>query len=547
MSFMRRLLCLNIMGNMGKNITLFMLILVLSILSTTAISTYRATVQLEADLRRQLPPIATLERDWDAFARENELTFDDTNPLGSHSVTMIEDISKLSYVLDYDIIGQSTLGSRELEWVVPFIDTDMLPESFMDEGFLMRYSGRLEIEGYITDFPIRGINNPEPTDLKLNLISLTSGRFMTTYELEAGAHLAVVSSLFAETNSLSVGSTFTLESNVYDSLKLFEEAPLIGGLFRGDLNRHLDEMKIMQQLIELEIVGIFDIEQDFLHVEDLARTESMIWDEVPLYNTIYLPFVLLDRIERYALPYRAAYFETLSIEEREIFRDHQSQEHPTHIHGVFLLSDARDFPNFARATYGILPDHWHVIDLSHGSFGLIMNSMATVLDIAETLFWGAFGATIIILNLLMSLFLRDRRQEIGIYMALGKEKRKILTLILAEVLIVSFFSTVLALFIGHHISEQISSQMLQRELVRQEEENPYAHLFENVPYQLRFFNPGRMSSEDMMAAYDVSLGADLIIIFFVSQALTITLSTIIPSIYIMRLHPKEILTFSAGS
>jgi len=547
MSFIKRLLCLNVMRNMDKNIILFLLVLVLSTLSMVSISTHRAIVQLEANLRRQLPPVATLEQDWNAFIEEGMYDMNYINPFGSHSVEMIEAVSKLSYVQSYDIIGQTTLGSRDLEWVVPAIDRELLPEGFLEEGFEARYSGRFEVEGYITDFPIRAINNPEPVDLKLDLISLAEGRFMTASELESGAHLATVSSQFAKVNNLSVGSTFILEHNVYDILKLFENAPLVNGLLRGDLNRHLDEMKIMQQLIELEVIGIFDIEQDFLHVEDLDRTEAMIWDEVPLHNTIYLPFVLLDRIERYALPYWNTYFETLSIEERESFKSLPSQDHPTHIHGTFLLSDARDFPSFSRAANEILPEHWSVVDLSQGALGLIMNSIVMVLDIARSLFWGAAGAMIVILSLLVGLFLRERRQEIGIYMALGEQKRKIITLILAETLVISYFSMVFALFIGHNISENISSRMLQQELILQEEENPYVHLFESVPHHLRFFNPGRMSVEDMMTAYDVSLGVNHIIIFFVSQGLIITLSVIISSVYIMRLQPKEILTFTSGS
>jgi len=546
MSFIKRIL-LSIFRNPGKNFTLLGLVFIFGILLSASISTHHAIVQLEASLRLQLPPIAILEWDWLAFRRERELD-DNTHLFEFPTIEVIEAVGSLPYVQTYDVIGDKYLYSRGLEWVVPPVDMDLVPEGLSEDELMSRRTGGLGNMGYLAHLPIRGVNNPIPIDIQAELISLSTGRFISQSEIDEGAHVAVVSSLFAETNNLYVGAIFTLENNIYDTMKILETATPYQGFLIDSLYWHLDEMKLMQQLIELEIVGIFDVEQDFLHIEDFDRTDAMTWYEAPLHNTIYLPYRLVENIARYALPYYLALLESLPEENlNELPNLDLSDERPMNIHGLFLLDNQRDFHAFASAAGEVLPDHWDVADVSSGTFGLIVGSMDTVLDVAQQLFWGAIGATIMILSLLIMLFLRDRRQEIGIYLALGEAKGKIMTQILLEVLVVAVFGMTLALFTGHHISGIISSQMLEQELIRQEELNPHAHLFENVPWELRFFNPGRMSAEDMMAAYDVSLDVANTTLFFSVQTVTIVLSTTIASTYIFRLKPKEILTFSQGS
>jgi putative ABC transport system permease protein len=146
------------------------------------------------------------------------------------------------------------------------------------------------------------------------------------------------------------------------------------------------------------------------------------------------------------------------------------------------------------------------------------------------------------MTLLITLFLRDRRHEIGIYIALGEGKGKIILQMLIEVFSVSIVAITLALFAGNALSGLISNQMLEQELLRLErEDNSHFSAGTQVPVELQLFNPGTMSVEELIAAYDTSLDAATIFLFANSALLIIAISTVVPIIYVVRLSPKKIL------
>lgn len=116
-----------------------------------------------------------------------------------------------------------------------------------------------------------------------------------------------------------------------------------------------------------------------------------------------------------------------------------------------MLNDPRDVDAFSEAAVSILPEHWNIYDTS-GSFKPFINLMDTMLWIAQLIFWGAVVAKIMILSLVITLFLRDRKHEIGIYLALGEKKGKILAQMISEGLSISMVAIVIALFVGNILS-----------------------------------------------------------------------------------------------
>jgi len=145
---------------------------------------------------------------------------------------------------------------------------------------------------------------------------------------------------------------------------------------------------------------------------------------------------------------------------------------------------------------------------------------------------------LIILSLLITLFLRDRKHEIGIYLALGEKKGKIITQILTEVLSVSIIGITLSLFAGNIISDGISQQMIHNNMMN-ELENPSMN-FDWNPLEGMGFNTN-MSMDEMLENYEVGLDGQTIGLFFLVGAGTVILSTISPIIYITSLNPKKIM------
>jgi len=523
MTFLKRAK-LNITRNIGKTLVLFLLIFLLGSLLSIAIVVRNSIHQTESNLRVQLPHIASLE--WEFRA---EGYFDgETASFEFPTLDMIEAVASLSYVRDYDISGRHALyGNTEtLQWVVlSGLNPNYFPSDVIEIGndVLSQNLGWDGTEGvYMNMFLTKGINNPYPVDLQQELISLVDGRFINQYEIDNGALVVVVSSLFAEVNDLEVGSMISLENNLYDSTAMAESEVSSPNYW------HLDTFRLAHQEIELEVIGTFDINQAMIHMDH----ETAWWLTIDLnnfYNQMYIPLRLQLEIATYYYSHMPESMRAFNLSDDVLVFE-----------PIFLLNDPRDFSAFSQAASEVLPEYWYVVDNS-GSFAPILRAMDNMLDISNLVFIGASIATIFSLTLMITLFLIDRRSEIGIYRALGESKQKIICQILIETFSVSIIAIFLAFFTGHLLSDNFSRNMLEQNLLQQEQENPFVGLAEDFNWDQLFFNQSPMTLEEMMAAYDVSLDGSIIAFFVTVQIVTISISTILPIAYILRLEPKEIL------
>ena len=69
------------------------------------------------------------------------------------------------------------------------------------------------------------------------------------------------------------------------------------------------------------------------------------------------------------------------------------------------------------------------------------------------------------MSLLITLFLRDRKQEIGIYLAIGDKKGRVTAQFLTEVLGLSLVAITLSLFTGSLLANNFSQTMVQNNLM----------------------------------------------------------------------------------
>lgn len=517
---------LNSIRKPSKIVILFLLVFLLGTFFCIAISVRNAIYQTEARLREKLLPVVTLQSDLEEFGHSE----DGVTHFEFPTVDMIEAVADLPYVRNYDFRSSSQLYNRNLESVVPPVDQESLPQNVTIEEYLEHMpTDYKNIGGYVGLLPVIGVNSSMPVDLQLESISLLSGRFMTQEEIDNGANVAVISSIFANVNNLQVGSTISLENNVYDNEAIAEQTSFSEGIMLFPLYWHLDEFILAQQVIEFEVIGIFEVEREFIFSESAERTLGMAMHSHMFHNQIYVPHRTQEELARFIMQNLPDYFwEQATI------------DNPLTIQPTFVLYDSRDFNDLARAANEILPQHWHVADTS-GAYAPIQSSMDTMLWISDLIFWGALIMTIAVLSLLLMLFLRERRHEIGIYRALGESKGKIISQILIEVSVVSISALILALFAGNVLTNKISTQMLHRELINQEQEGAFDGFSEDIPFELFLFDLGPMSVEDMIDAYDASMNISSIIFFFTVQIIVISFSTIAPISYVMRLDPKKIL------
>ena len=497
----------SISRNIGKTCLLFLIVLILGSVISTAISTNQATENMERNLTARMLPIAMVEFNHAMFEElQQEVDFHEM----ILSPDLIRQIGALPVVRSYDFFSHHSLFARDLEEYEPEIDSD--DQVVIGGGPGIWFPGG---EDFGPRFSIRGVENHNILDIEQNLIELVSGRTFTREEVTSISQVAMVSEAFALHNNLTVDSTITFRNIIVDHRFDFWE---------GDEDSQpgiFDE-----QTYDVTIVGIFR-PVNLPQVEHSFSNEW--WQMRELQNRIYVPNTFIDM----TLAFEHNAFYRMNPESFEEFdpRDFKWYQN------FFTLYDPNDFPEFREGVAQIAPPFFHVLD-SGNSFRPVLVALDTMRGLTVTVLIVAIAAGLLIVTLLISLFLRDRRREVGIYLALGERKSKIVSQFLFEILTVSFLAILVALFIGNIVAANLSEGMLMSDIaVEQEREenmwiwDPFAHM----GYQTD------LPADAVINSYDVSLSPNMILIFFGVGLGTVLLATIVPIIYVLRLNPKKIM------
>lgn len=148
-----------------------------------------------------------------------------------------------------------------------------------------------------------------------------------------------------------------------------------------------------------------------------------------------------------------------------------------------------------------------------------------------------------ILCLILALTIRNRYYEIGVFLSLGQSKIKIVLQQLFDIGMIAVIALILSLGTGKMTSNIISAMLTtQNNEVMMNTED------QNMPQNNR---GGRFDFNNAFEApesqeLDVSLTSDTVVKLSVTTVLVCIVSTIIPTIYVLRLTPREILMKKEG-
>jgi len=511
----------SIMRSFGKSLILLILIFILGVVLSGALFARNAIITAEESLMMQMPAVATLTFDIYEAAEAGLPVFQE-QIIPPTREEMFE-VGNLPYVRIYDFTITTTFFSRDLLWAEMDIDEERLPETENLHSLSWFFQGARSRGAYIELFTGTGVNNPDITDIAAGLITLVDGRTFTQEEIDNNTMVVVISQAFAATNNLEVGSMIEFENIAHDYITMGREGT---GVF--ELDRHDERFILASQTIEVEVIGIFDFAHEFVYEgHEGWHFTAALAAHSGLYNRIYLPIGIAEDVMNFVIV-------AMDDEMREVA---VIGEEPW-LQSIFVLYDPRNLEDFSVEASALLPEFWGTGDVS-AAFDPVVNTMDTMLQIADLVHWSVIGVSITVLTLVIILFLRDRRHEIGIYMALGEKKLRMMFQILTEIVLIALVAITLALFVGNVLSDGISRQMFEQRLTQQMEES--RNVADIIPWELALFNPGVMSIEDAIKMYDVSLDIGTITTFIGVGIAVILVSTIIPIWYIAKLEPREVL------
>ena len=497
----------SIKRNKIKSILLLLLVAGLGTLMSGAIVLSQSVNQVRDNLWRQLPPAVVIDRDTEAVINSIEAGTFDWEADVHLTKEVLEPITNLSYVSAFEIFNGATVYSRELERVLLEFPIERDQQS---------------LAGYpVVMIELMGITNPDVLHIEMGLDELVLGRTFTISEMNPThpyESVAIISRQLANLNGLELGDTITLENNFYQSYLL-------------DYSRYgwhrPDDHIIATEIYTLEIIGLFEP----IVIPYFASNMQ----EVFANNGIIVPLPVVHSAMDFNIDHR-----------RQDFFEHTGIELLPAAEGshrnMILLYDGADLPYFIEAAEALLPPYHKVGTFSNSvlaieRFDISLNAFQELLT--QILWWSA-GLIILALGMVISLFLQDRKNEIGIYLALGEAKIRIAKQMFLETVLLSIIGIVIALFLGNLIASHIGREMLINEIIAGQDFYLGDYGWSNAGAQFQWFIDGQF--DILIENYDVSLSTMAVILFWGISLATVFISTIFPIIYLMRLNPKKILT-----
>ena len=518
MNFLKRAM-ISSLRQSGKTTTLFVLILLLGTVISSAISMSASINATVASLHRRFRPIVSIDVDWDVWETySDKFDSDDSSswlpPLTAEHVRTIGAAEEIYF---YDYVVHTWGWSFELSnfhAYEPMFPTHGIPEFIR----------------------LRGTSRTELVQIEQDAIELVMGRQFTEAELEqlpsSMQSVAIISETFAMENNLTVGSMFSL----YQFVRFPDEDGNLGGVITPEFFN--DENVYARINMEFEVIGLFDVVYD----QENPEFSSLVWaDEL---NAIYVPNWVFDSFNDRVREAEQSVWEAIGQEASQEFLEEQEMlnQMEQRVSAIFVLENPENLANFKESFSPLLPhEAYYFVDL-FSEFENITVAMNTLQTVANLVLYGSIGMSILILSLLITLFLHDRRHEIGIYLSLGEKKWKIISQILAEVVVIAIVGITIAIFTGNQLARIASQRMLENELLELTSNNDFQHFDgHSIFNQIGFPPRSNLTTEEMMEAFDVSLNIEAVVLFYVVGLGTITASTFIPVIYVLRLKPKELL------
>lgn len=474
MNFLKRAF-LSLVRRKGKSLILLVIIFILSNVMAGSIAIGQASNNVEKTIKLQLGANASVELDWEKM---QDWTEEQWNSLEYITPEMADKIGGLSYVKYYDYSS----------------------ETYINSTTLTQYDPNMVEVPTISYFPIKGVQYAPILDIVNGNATLVNGRTFNESEITNADYVALISDKVAELNNIFVGDVIYLQN----TFSIWKE------------DNTVEEVK---RDIALEVIGIFTpkVEQ--------SEENNGGWIDYTPFNRIYVPNGVVHAENRWMNEQYAIAYPDSNIKIDQIY-----------ITPTFVLNNPEDVESFRTEAKNLLPDYYKVT-VSSDAYDSVAGPIKFIGSLSNIILYVAIGATILILSLVVILFLRDRKHELGIYLSLGESKSKVVGQILIEVLSIAIIAITLSLLTGNSIAESTSQSMMDlRNEITGNTDNG------GVIYKdMGYYPTNGVTEDDVLEAYKIEFSWDYVLILYGVGLGTVLLSSIAPMIYILRLKPKKIM------
>jgi putative ABC transport system permease protein len=410
------------------------------------------------------------------------------------SIKVAEQIAANHYVKSYYLSEAANVNSSSIDPAQTQDSTDVFQRNF-------------------SDFTLSGTNNIENLDFALGNIQLTSGRSLTSDDLKNGTAVVIVSEDVAKANNLRIGDMVGLS-------KVTPTRPGQGGQNNSANNANNSSNNTNNSAnnaasvtaaateSEYEVIGIYKAVEDSFNVNTMFTSNTVIND----------------------LNGTAASDETTgSI--------------------VYLLDTPDHVAAFKTEATPLLTSQYHTLYSDDTEYVSLTKPLNLISFITSILIWVVFIAGAAIIMALVTIFVRDRKFEIGLLLSSGEGRMKIIAQFVFEILIIAIFAFIISALSSTIAARGVSSWIVDNELLSSNSliNSSTTDMFNNLPNQFRGFMQnttslyGAVDMQSIADKFNVAVNGSVFGTLLMASIVLILFGSSIPLIIIMGYRPKRIM------
>lgn len=468
----------------GKTLLQLFVFTMICVLVLTGLTIQSAATKSSELAREQLGGSVTLKADRENMMKQQQKSGErqrfESTPV---SIKSAEKIAKLDYVKSYNFISSTSALAGNFD---PIESGDEDSSSDTSDSNSSRQSvgpggneqgGRQMIQA---DVSIEGVTSTSLVDdFSDGTSNITKGRALT--EDDVNKKVAVIEKTLAEENDLKVGDTIKLKASTNEDTT-----------------------------INLKIVGIYKTTSSGdNHAQNFAFLNP--------YNKIYTPYTAASALK--GDDYKNAIDEA-----------------------VYNMDDASNIDTFIAAAKktGIDLDTF-TLDANDQLYQQMVGPIENVASFSKNVVYLVTIAGAVILGLIVMMSIRERKYEMGVLMAIGEKRWKLIGQFLTEILMIAVLAVGISALTGSFIANQIGNQLLSQQLEQTSNSQSASDMMGGGMPDGGFFGQSSAQVEAIdQLNIQVSFG-DLMALGGIGLLIAV-FATLLPSISVLRFHPKTILT-----
>ncbi|MDD5604148.1 MAG: ABC transporter permease [Eubacteriales bacterium] len=364
-----------------------------------------------------------------------------------------------------------------------------------------------------SDFTMKGSNQTDNIDFAMGNIILSEGRMMTPAELAGGDKVVLISQEVADANYLKAGdvielSLVTLQMRVWNP---GGSTGSTGGSAAGAAP------------VEYEVIGIYEAQNADFNL-----------------NTIFTSNTVIDEIRG-----------TVNTDD-------------TNASVVFMLNSPTDVDAFIKESTPYLTSEYHILYSNDDEYESLTKPLDLISLITTLLIWVVFIAGAAIILAVVTIFVRDRKFEIGLLLSSGEAKLKIVSQFIFEMLVIAVIAFLISSVSSSMISKSVGSWIVENQLLSDTSligststeagiqlpagrpgNSGMRVIAGSVPAILRGGQTaslyGDVNMQDVADEFDVTLSTPVLFKLLLASVLLILIGACIPLTVITGFEPKKIL------